>query len=85
MSRGKRLYDDEPIKMLTLNEAGISGSNFARKIRRFKAALNIFIRNSDYYGSKNCTGRLKYLTVRQSTQMQKPSCRQKMLFTQIQE
>ena len=60
------LSDGEQFKILTLNEAGMSGSNIARKIGRSKAAVNFFFRNPEDYGSKMRAGRPKPLTERQS-------------------
>ena len=39
----KKLSDGELLKILTLNEAGNSGSNIARKIGRSKAAVIFFL------------------------------------------
>lgn len=85
MPRGKKLSHDEQIKILTFNEAGMSGSNIARKIGRSKAAVNSFLRNPEDYGSKKRTGRPKSLTARQSRQIRKLACGQKMSSSQIQE
>ena len=69
--RGKKLSDSEQIKTLTLNEAGMSGSNTARKIGKFKTAINSFFRNPEDYGTNKRTGRPKSLTERRSMQIRK--------------
>ena len=63
----------------------MSESNIARKIGRSKAAVNCFLRNPENYGSKKCTDRPKSLTERQSRQIRKLACGQKMSSAQIQE
>ena len=85
MPKRKKLSDCEQIKILTSNEAGMSGSIIGRKIGRSKDAVNCFLRNSKDYGSKKCTRRQKSLTERQSRQIWKLVCIQKMSSARIQE
>ena len=53
MPREKKISDGEQIKIIILNEAGMSGSNIARKLGRSK--INSLFGNPIDYGSKKRT------------------------------
>ena len=62
MPREKMLSDGGQFKILSLNEAGMSGSDIARKIARSKAPVNCFLRSPEDYGRKKRIESPKSLT-----------------------